>query len=62
MSEVDISKNGPYLIKGLQKLKNSKGEELETKEVTALCRCGASENKPYCDGSHVKKEFKDDKN
>ena len=44
--------NGPYLVKGLASLTNSKGASLETKEVLALCRCGHSTNKPFCTGTH----------
>ena len=33
------------------------GEEVTKEGMTALCRCGASANKPYCDGSHSKIEF-----
>ncbi|MFT4999301.1 MAG: CDGSH-type Zn-finger protein [Planctomycetota bacterium] len=38
-------------------LKDTDGSEIETKPVMALCRCGASANKPYCDGSHKKIDF-----
>lgn len=62
MSEttIDISPNGPYIVKNLIKLTNQK-KELETKEVTALCRCGSSNNKPFCDGTHAKINFDDKK-
>jgi len=33
------------------------GEKIKTSEVYALCRCGYSNNKPFCDGSHVKASF-----
>ena len=49
--------NGPYVVKGLENLRNSRGEKLQTKEAFALCRCGASANKPYCDGAHSKIGF-----
>jgi len=49
--------NGPYLVKGLGRLANSMGETLPTKDVIALCRCGGSQNKPFCDGTHKKKDF-----
>lgn len=52
--------NGSLLVKGLKQFVNSKGEELETKETVSLCRCGASENKPFCDGSHRKIGFSDE--
>ena len=44
--------NGPYLVSGLETLYNSKGEKLDTKPQIALCRCGGSKNKPFCDGTH----------
>ena len=58
MSEtnIDITPNGPYIVKKLNKLTNS-NKELETKEVVALCRCGSSKNKPFCDGTHAKINF-----
>jgi CDGSH-type Zn-finger protein/ferredoxin len=56
---VTCSPNGPYLVKGLSALRNSKGEGLQTKPVIALCRCGGSANKPFCDGSHKTNGFSD---
>jgi CDGSH-type Zn-finger protein len=50
--------NGPlYLINDREKkiignLENSKGEKLSNIQGIALCRCGASKNKPFCDGGH----------
>ncbi len=54
---IDATANGPYVISDPPTLRNSKGEELETKPATALCRCGRSSNKPYCDGTHAKVGF-----
>jgi len=48
--------DGPYLVKDLKNLTNQKGL-IETKEMMALCRCGGSANKPYCDGTHAKIGF-----
>ncbi len=48
--------NGPYLVKGLKNFANKKGS-IETKETMALCRCGGSANKPFCDGTHAKIGF-----
>ena len=53
--------DGPYLVSGLATFKNSRGEAIATKETIALCRCGASSNKPFCDGTHVKIGFEDSK-
>jgi CDGSH-type Zn-finger protein len=61
MSEVTItiSKNGPLLIKqSVKVIDQNTGEELEiAKFPIALCRCGQSANKPYCDGAHAKCGF-----
>lgn len=54
---IECKPDGPYLVKNLGELKNSKGEVVDTKPVVALCRCGASANKPFCDGSHQKIGF-----
>lgn len=55
---IELSENGPYVIKNLSAIRNSKGENLPTKDVVALCRCGGSSNKPFCDGTHAKIEFR----
>ena len=52
--------NGPLAVKQLKRLTNSNDEPLETKESFTLCRCGASANKPFCDGSHRKIDFSDE--
>ena len=49
--------NGPYLVKNLKDFRNSRGAAIETKPVMALCSCGASGNKPFCDGTHQKIGF-----
>ncbi len=55
--KVEVTPNGPYLIKTECLIVHSDGRE-ETKTGTvALCRCGASSNKPYCDGGHRKIGF-----
>ena len=53
--------NGPLQIKGLDTLQNSKGAELPTEAALYLCRCGHSANKPFCDGTHKKVGFSDEK-
>ena len=61
MNEVKVSvlKNGPLLVQG--ELVNVTYNNIETKteNVVYLCRCGASKNKPYCDGSHKTINFED---
>ncbi|MBC7872810.1 MAG: (4Fe-4S)-binding protein [Ferruginibacter sp.] len=55
--KIEVTPNGPYVIKTECLIVHSDGrEETKTGTVT-LCRCGASENKPYCDGSHKKEGF-----
>ncbi len=53
---IQPSPNGPYIVKGLTKLANRKGP-VETSKTIALCRCGRSANKPFCDGTHAKIGF-----
>ena len=50
--------NGPYIVKAVESLSNWKGEPLPMKPTVALCRCGASKSKPFCDGAHAKIGFK----
>lgn len=50
---ITLKRNGPYIVKGPVKLMDTDGNELQVeREVIALCRCGASSNKPFCDGTH----------
>jgi CDGSH-type Zn-finger protein len=58
---IECSQNGPYLVRNLQNLRNSKGESIPTKPVIALCRCGGSAKKPFCDGTHSKLGFSSQK-
>lgn len=58
---IQCAKNGPYLVKGLERLTNSYDEDVPTKATIALCRCGASKNKPFCDGNHDRVGFSDQK-
>lgn len=56
MSDVTINcrENGPFLVTGPVKVLDHQGAEfnLGGKETFALCRCSASKNRPFCDGSH----------
>lgn len=54
-------KNGPLLVRGLKKFSNSRGEVITAKPSFALCRCGASKTKPFCDGMHTSIGFTDGK-
>ena len=50
------TENGPYMVKDLQRISNRK-EAIEARVTMALCRCGGSANKPFCDGTHAKIGF-----
>jgi CDGSH-type Zn-finger protein len=50
--------NGPYLVQGTVTLLDAEGNTYEVTDTIALCRCGLSATKPFCDGSHEKTYFK----
>jgi len=54
----EIMPNGPLLVYGNITVKDAAGNKTQKNKVTAFCRCGASSNKPYCDGTHTKIGFK----
>lgn len=56
--QVEVAENGPLLIFGHMQINHNNQQISLKNNVTALCRCGASQNKPYCDGSHKKIDFK----
>ncbi len=55
---VTVLTNSPLLVKGEHEVKDAQGNVLPAKGETYLCRCGASANKPFCDGTHKKISFK----
>ncbi|MET0394524.1 MAG: (4Fe-4S)-binding protein [Chitinophagaceae bacterium] len=56
--KVIVSPDGPYLIQSECVIVHSDGREETRTEAVALCRCGASNNKPWCDGSHAPAGFR----
>jgi len=56
-TEVELMKNGPLLVKGNVDVKSHDGTVVTKEKMTAFCRCGASANKPYCDGKHKQAGF-----
>jgi CDGSH-type Zn-finger protein len=68
---IQVTKNGPYLVTGgiplskqilvCDRRGNSigwrEGEKFPVQETYALCRCGGSRDKPFCDGSHLENNF-----
>ncbi len=69
--QISIAEHGPYLVSGAVPLRRREpivsehgeplnwatGTEFETKDRYALCRCGGSDNKPFCDGTHARDGF-----
>jgi CDGSH-type Zn-finger protein/ferredoxin len=58
--KITATENGPYVIEtGGRKVTVTRGgrEEVVDRPVIALCRCGQSSNKPFCDGTHKIAEF-----
>ncbi|KAA3610579.1 MAG: hypothetical protein DWQ05_21405 [Calditrichaeota bacterium] len=55
--EINILKNGPIIIKGKNVIKDADDNVIKEGEKAALCRCGGSSNKPFCDGTHSKIDF-----
>jgi len=51
-AEVRIQKDGPILIKGRFRFRDSSGKITEGEQEIYLCRCGGSASKPFCDGTH----------
>jgi CDGSH-type Zn-finger protein len=58
--KIKIATNGPYLVSGPIALADADGNAIavpEGRTTVALCRCGGSVNKPFCDGTHSKIGF-----
>lgn len=58
ITNIDVMQDGPLLINADCTFTLSDGRQEIRKGKTALCRCGGSSNKPYCDGSHKRNGFK----
>ncbi len=57
-TKVEVLENGPLLVYGTLNVTHKDGTKETKNKTTAFCRCGMSNNKPYCDGTHVKNAFK----
>jgi len=57
--KITVRPNGPLQVEGTIELIDGSGKQwdLTGKPAVFLCRCGASENKPFCDGAHKKVGF-----
>ena len=54
---IEVRRNGPLIVTGPVELKDADGKSYPVEERMALCRCGASTTKPFCDGTHSKIGF-----
>jgi CDGSH-type Zn-finger protein len=57
--QIQTRENGPYLVQGPVTIVDADGTEFQLPEgkAIALCRCGGSTNKPFCDGTHSRTGF-----
>jgi CDGSH-type Zn-finger protein/uncharacterized membrane protein YozB (DUF420 family) len=49
---IEVVRNGPYRVSGTCRVVNARGDEVPVRGRFALCRCGSSATKPFCDGTH----------
>ncbi|KZY29294.1 hypothetical protein A3731_40695 [Roseovarius sp. HI0049] len=49
---IEARENGPFVAKHIRRMEGPDGEDIGVKATMALCRCGHSGTKPYCDGTH----------
>ncbi len=56
-AEIRIMKNGPYVVEGDFEIIGSHGNQLKQMHITSFCRCGASGEMPFCDGTHRIEDF-----
>lgn len=56
---VTVSADGPYVVSGPIEIRTADGALAKAVSKAALCRCGHSQNKPFCDGSHRDAGFSD---
>lgn len=57
--EIGVFRNGPLFVRGGVRVVGADGEPYEVRNRQVLCRCGYSQNKPFCDGSHTIVGFRD---
>ncbi|MEZ4671980.1 MAG: (4Fe-4S)-binding protein [Anaerolineae bacterium] len=54
---IQVDEDGPLYVRGNVTVINGKGDEILHDTRVALCRCGESNNKPFCDNSHIESHF-----
>lgn len=57
--QIKATENGPYVVEGVERIVDADGNEYDVsgRAKVALCRCGGSTTKPFCDGTHSKVGF-----
>lgn len=57
--KIQVRNNGPLRVEGSFVIEDAEGKafDLGGRTVLSLCRCGHSENKPFCDGRHAREGF-----
>ena len=55
--KITVADDGPYVIEGGVNVVDQEGNSYEQRDVIALCRCGQSNSKPFCDGTHRNCDF-----
>jgi len=58
-TSIRIMKDGPIVVEGSFTIVGAENKELRPTTMTSFCRCGSSRNMPYCDGTHRKIDFRD---
>ena len=51
--------SGPIWVKGGVEIESEDGQAYEARNRVTLCRCGQSDNKPFCVGNHIRAQFND---
>ena len=59
--EIGVIEDGPLYVRGQIEVEAALGQTYEVRNRVTLCRCGASKNKPFCDGMHTEMGFRDEK-
>ncbi len=60
VEDPQLGVSGPLFVRGrVEIVSEADGQSYEVRNRVTLCRCGNSQNKPFCDGSHIGSEFKD---
>jgi len=56
--KIETIKNGPYIVTGESGIDRRGWKQIPCRKTNGTCRCGASTEKPFCDGTHSKIGFK----